>query len=162
VAFVRVGFNVEGEQQISRAFEATAIEAADLSEPLEEMGDVILGSVREQFGTQGASGLGTQWAPLDPDYAAWKLAHFGPRPILVRQGGMKGAMLNKRTAIKVSPHRLVYQPRNRYAVHHQRGHDTLPQRKMVALTTAQKRAAVDRVFHGWLVRVRAAAKAAGA
>lgn len=154
---VRISFNVEGDQQVSRAFEATAIEARDMREPLDRMADIILDAVRKQFETQGVSGLGHPWQPLEPAYAAWKLKHYGPRPILVRTGGMKGAALNKRMSVTVTRTRMVYEPKGeggRRLYWHQVGAGDLPARKVIALTTAQKRLAVDRVFSEWLNALR--------
>lgn len=155
---VKVGFAVGSEQQVSRAFLALEHEVADMSTPLDRMADVVLQSVREQFTTQGESGLGHMWTPLTPEYAAWKLVHFGPRPILVASGGSKGAALNKAQAVTVTSTRMIYEPKGKggeILAWHQTGAGDLPQRKVVALTEAQKRAGVDRVFTEWLHEVRA-------
>lgn len=161
---VGVHFDAQGERQISRAFLALEHEVQDLSDPLDRMADVILASVREQFATEGKSGLGAPWTPLNPEYAAWKHARYGPRPILVRTGGMKGAVLNKPQAVTVTKTRMVYEPKGKggeIAGYHQTGAGRLPQRKIFALTTAQKREAVDRVFTTWLHEVRAKLKLGG-
>lgn len=163
--FVHVSFDIHGEQQISRAFLAYEHEVDDLSVPLDRMADVVLASVREQFTTEGLSGLGHPWTPLNPDYQAWKIARYGPRPILVATGSMKGAMLNKPHAVKVTKKRMVYEPKGQraeIAAYHQAGGGNLPQRKMVALTTAQKREAVDYVFSQWLFEIRQKLKLGGA
>lgn len=159
MSLVKVSFGLEGDQQISRAFEATAAESEDMTEPLNRMADVILEAVRLQFESEGAAGLGSKWVPLDPDYAAWKLAHYGPHPILVRTGGSKGAALNRRQSVKVTPKRMIWEPTGEPAKildRHQRGAGHLPARKVLALTTAQKRVAVDRVFSEWLNELRRA------
>ena len=156
---VAVRFDVAGERQVSRAFEAYAHEVLDMSEPLDRMADHILAAVRAQFTTQGASGLGEPWERLDEAYEAWKRAHFGPKPILVRAGGTKGAVLNKRQAVRVTRDRMVYEPKGKAAwiagLHQGGNAETgLPERKIVALTEAQKRAAIDREFTSWLNGVR--------
>lgn len=172
---VRVGFDVEGQRQINRALELTEAQAADLSEPLGEMADVIIQAVREQFATEGAAGRGHRWKPLSDPYARWKQRHWPGRPILVRTGGMKGAMLNRQTAVTITPHRMIYEPKSKIAGYHQRGATwvvlsqdgpdlaTLPAREMIALTMEQKRQAVDRVFTRWVAtltrRTRAGARA---
>lgn len=162
---VQIGFNVQGEQQVSRAFLAFENEVEDMSTPLDRMSDVVLASVRAQFGTEGKSGLGQPWTPLNPDYAEWKLARYGPKPILVRTGGMKGVALNKRQTVTVTKKRMVYEPKGwggELMSFHQEGAGRLPARKMVILTTAQKRESVDRVFSQWLHEVRVAVRLAGA
>lgn len=160
MALVRVGFRVVGEQQLSRAFELLDFEAQDMRVPLDRMADEILAAVRLQFGTQGRSGLGEPWDQLSDAYAAWKLAHFGPKPILVRTGGSKGAALNKRQSVRVTRKTMIYEPVGRAAEilgYHQTGNDTLPARPVLKLTTAQKRAAVDRVFAQWVHELRSRA-----
>jgi phage gpG-like protein len=161
VPFVKVGFAVSGEQQISRAFQVYGEEAQDLSEPLDRMADVIIDAVRAQFDTQGTGGLGHPWTPLSPEYAAWKLARYGPKPILVATGDMKQAMLDKASAVTVTPKRMVYSPVDEKAGYHQDGTVNMPQRKIVALTDAQKRNAVDRVFSEWLNAIRRQAPLGG-
>jgi phage gpG-like protein len=162
VPFVRVGFAVSGEQQISRAFQVYGEEAQDLSEPLDRMADVILDAVEQQFATEGKGGLGHPWTPLSPEYAAWKLARYGPKPILEASGDMKAAMLNKGAAVVVTPKKMVYHPVDEKAGYHQDGTIHMPQRKILALTDAQKRNAVDRVFSEWLTAIRRTAPLGGA
>lgn len=157
MALVRVGFTVAGEKQISRGFYTYSLAITSLEEPLDRMADELLAAVRLQFATEGVAGLGAKWTPLEASYRAWKEKHWPGRPILVRTGGMKGALLNKKHAVTITPTTLVYEPKGeggRRASFHQTGHHgehgTLPQRKIVALTTAQKREMVDRNFAVWL------------
>lgn len=174
-AWVQVEFTVAGETQIARQFELAQAWAADMSEPLEELMDMILENVRGQFDTEGAQGQHGIWQPLSDPYGKWKATHFPGRPILVREGGMKGAMLNKTTAVHVSADRAVYEPKSNIAGFHQAGADWigpvwghgeyphhLPQRRMVDLPDAFKHDAVDRTFARWVQRKLREGRAAGA
>ena len=163
--WIDIGFNVAGEQQVDRTFRIADELTRDMREPLGELMDLILDSVRAQFDTEGAAAHGAVWAPLSDDYGAWKAEHYPGRPLLVRDGGMKGAMLNHQTAVHVGLTEAVYEPLSQIAGYHQTGADWigpawghgeyphhLPQRKMVDLSEAVKHEAVDRVFARWIAR----------
>ncbi len=160
MALVRIGFDVAGEQQVSRALDLTSDQASDLRVPLGRMADEILAAVRLQYATQGQHGLGARWTPLSDAYAAWKLARFGPKPILVRTGGSKGAALNRKQSVRVTKARMVYEPVGKAAEilgYHQAGTEYMPARPVLKLTTEDKRLAVDRVFSKWLHEVKTGA-----
>jgi hypothetical protein len=154
VALVKISFQVHGQKEISRAFDDYGLQINNLTVPLGRMGDEIIKNVRQQFNSQGVEGLGAPWAPLSARYAAWKLAHFGPKPILVATGDMKRAALNKATAIRVTPRRLVYEIQDDKAGYHQDGTVHMPARPIVAFSEVQRRRAVDRVFSRWLNEVK--------
>lgn len=174
-AWVQVSFSVDGDTQIARQLEMARSWAEDLHEPLAEMMDLILENVRAQFETEGAQGAHGRWQALNADYAKWKERHWPGRPILVRDGGMKGAMLNKLTAVHVGRDRALYEPKSSIAGYHQKGETWvgpswghpqqqlhhLPQRKMVDLPEDFKHAAVDRVFARWVNRKLREGRAAG-
>lgn len=162
--FVDISLEVMGEQVIDRRFAMLSEQSRDLSEPLGELMDQILDSVALQFDTEGAES-GALWAPLSDDYGAWKAEHYPGRPILVRDGAMKLAMLNKLDAVHVSAERAEYHPLSEIAGYHQTGADWLgpawghgsyphhlPQRKMVDLSEEFKHRAVDRTFARWMAR----------
>jgi hypothetical protein len=153
VTLQRVTFDIAGENQYARAFEAGAREVTDMSEPLEEVGESLRLSVSEQFRTEGAHGLGSKWKPLNDSYARWKEQQVGPQPMLVFTGDMRDSMLD-RQAITVTPQRMVYAPRHPdYAPRHQKGEGQLPQRKMVAVPMSVRRQ-WDRYFAEWLNGIR--------
>ncbi len=149
----RVTFEVAGEKQYARAFDAAAEEAEDLSEPLEQVGQSVLRSVGEQFRSEGAFGLGSKWTPLNTDYAEWKRQQVGDEPILVFSGKMRDELI-ARSSIHVTPRRMTYDPEApEYALRHQVGADGMPQRKMVALPETERRQ-WDRYFVEWLNSIR--------
>jgi Phage virion morphogenesis family len=163
--WVTVKLDAFGETQIARQFQLAEEWSHDLREPLDELMDMLLDSVRAQFDTEGAAAHGDVWQPLSDEYGAWKAEHYPGRPILVRDGGMKGAMLNRLTAVHVGTEEAVYEPHSQIAGYHQSGADWigpawgrgqyphhLPQRKMVDLSEAFKHEAVDRTFARWIAR----------
>lgn len=163
--WVEIGLDVQGEQQVARSFELADEYSRDLSEPLGELMDQLLDSVAAQFDTEGAAAHGVRWQPLSDEYGKWKAVHYPGWPILVRDGGMKFAMLDKVTAVHVGLEQAVYEPVSDIAGYHQSGATwfgpawgrgsylhVLPQRKMVELSEYFKHEAVDRVFARWIAR----------
>ncbi len=151
----RLSIDVAGETQLSRAFDILAHDTQDLREPLAETHEHLRQVIGEQFQSEGAHG-GAQWANLSAQYAEQKAERWGDgRPILVASGDMRAAFL-ARQPIELTSHRLVMGPApgavnqegtpiEEYALAHQTGRGNLPQRKIVNLTTGDKRA-IDRIF----------------
>lgn len=151
MALTVVRFEVEGEQQLVRGFQLMEAESRDLSDPLEETGELVIDHVGRQFDSRGQG----RWKPLDPAYAAWKRRHFPGQPILVRTGAMRAAALDPYAA-HTTPSRMTYTVRSDVAGYHQGGGDegnNPPRRKLVDLTAAERRG-VDRIFSAWLNRLR--------
>lgn len=165
---VKIDLKVAGEKQISRAFEASAREAEDMSEPLQRFGDHLLQQVGAQFASEGAQG-GAPWPQLNAAYAAWKDEHYPGRPILVRTGALRAAATSK-DAVTVTPRRLTYEidgidvhenPSGYaevefigdVAVWHQKGRGHLPVRKIVDLNELARRQ-LDRYFSDWVNGLR--------
>jgi phage gpG-like protein len=153
MTFVRVNLEIDGVSMYNRAFSAYGREVDDMREPLGQVADVILESVREQFATEGAHGLGEKWHPLEPGYEAWKEQHYPGRSILVRTGELVTQAIDKRRTTTIEPRRLVYEIDSDYAGYHQRGTEHMPARPIVALTYSDRRD-VDRIFHEWLIAIR--------
>jgi Phage virion morphogenesis family len=172
--WVGIEFSVMGETQVSRQLQMARGWSEDLHEPLSQMMDLILANVRAQFDTEGAQGEHGRWQPLSDAYSKWKERHWPGRPILVRSGGMKGAMLNP-AYVHVGTERALYEPKSNIAGFHQKGatwvgpnwgHPQLslhhlPARPMVDLTDSFKHEAVDRTFARWIARKLAEGRAAG-
>lgn len=159
---LRVSLDIAGEVQYERGFAAMDEELRDLSEPLRDVADLLVRSVGEQFATEGAHGLGSEWVPLEPRYAAEKEARYGPHPILVRTGAMRDAFLVHGTRELTHDHLLwgvtdqVDSDGDRIAVRaaaHQSGEGVVPQRKMIALTNLERRD-IDHQFVSWLTYMR--------
>lgn len=149
MALQRITFDFAGERQLSRAFNVLERDARDLREPLGRTADHLVDVVGEQFGSEGAHGLGGRWQDLSPDYQRQKADRYPGMPILVATGEMRRAFLVHGTR-QLTSTRLVWGPaegseEEQRALAHQSGKGSVPQRKIVALTTADKRG-IDRIF----------------
>ncbi len=154
-------FEIAGEAQYERGFQAMDEELRDLREPLEGVARLLTRSVGEQFGSEGSHG-GTPWQPLSPAYAAEKEERYPGHPILVASGEMRRAFLADGTR-ELTAHRLVWGVTDQRdsdgdqiairAAAHQSGEGVVPQRKIVALTLADRRD-IDREFASFLTYMR--------
>jgi hypothetical protein len=89
---------------------------------------VFIGWMAAQFATEGGWG-GRTWAPLSPQYAQWKAAHYPGRSILIREGVMRRAASAPRR--EASPRKLVLWIDDPKAPLHQEGEGRLPARPLI-------------------------------
>ncbi len=77
---------------------------------------------------------GSPWAPLDPQYAAWKLENYGADGILVREGTLRSSLTdwNSRGAIRdIGVTEATFGTNLDYAKFHQMGTRMMPSRPPV-------------------------------
>lgn len=138
--------------------------AADMREPLGTIGRGLIDIVGGQFNTEGSTGATGHWAPLSPEYGAWKAKHAPGLPLLVgirptgskgqrpqtyaRSGKMRMQLLNPES-LHVSATRLLYAPDSDIAGYHETGTDKMPARPPVDPRLTDLRS-FDRVFSGWI------------
>lgn len=83
------------------------------------------------FTTEGS--LAGGWAPLSPEYAAWRLVH-APGPIMVRTGHLMLSLTSERELVKSMTNRSMTLGSDvAYAHFHQTGTSHMPQRKVLVL-----------------------------
>lgn len=151
---LEVRFDVLGEEQYARRFQSFGERITHLKPAFERVAEVLHDTVSSQFDDEGAHGLGSRWQQLNEDYEAWKRAKVGDKPILQLTGAMRRAFLEDGTRDLTDTH-LVWgidtqtdedgQPIKTYADAHQAGKGRMPQRKIVALRTDDRRQ-IDRAF----------------
>ncbi len=97
--------------------------------------------MKEQFGSEGASGKSGKWKPLTPKYKAIKDMKFGPLPILQRTGKMYRSMTGQSpdSVVEESAQEMSIGTKVSYAAYHQRGSGRLPKREVISLTEAQEK-----------------------
>jgi len=86
---------------------------------------------RANFATEGVAS-GAAWKPLDPKYGAWKLAHYGAKPILVLTRDLKSSL----TSLRGYPNEIgrkvaTFGTDVEYAKFHQSGTSKMAQRTIV-------------------------------
>lgn len=99
--------------------------------PLRASGERVKEMARANFVSEGGASGG--WAPLQPEYAAWKARNYGPLPILVRTGALAESIVGARgVPVEVDSHKMdVRLPEIKYAKFHQYGTREMPARPLV-------------------------------
>lgn len=89
--------------------------------------------VQRNFNTEGSFVGG--WRALSPRYAAWKLRHYGRKPILVRTGRMKRSFVygGPGNYIRAWKLRMALGSTVEYTKYHQAGTERMPARPVIWL-----------------------------
>jgi len=88
---------------------------------------------RTNFELEGALD-GRPWAPLDPQYASWKLENYGAKGILVRTGDLRDSLVfdNARGAVReIRRQSATFGTEIEYAKFHERGTTKMPRRSPI-------------------------------
>ena len=87
-------------------------------------------------------GYPARWAPLSPQYAAWKVRHFPGKPLLVRSGAMKAGFTweARKRSMRIinrvkAGQKSGSKPRWTY---HQEGTRTMPARQMLQVGAKER------------------------
>ena len=91
MAGVRIRIDAQGAGEADRALRRLGDVAANLDDPLREIGEVLLVSHKERF-RRGRSPDGVPWEPLSEAYAARKAERRPGRPLLVFDDLLRGAL----------------------------------------------------------------------
>jgi phage gpG-like protein len=131
-----------GDERFIRAFNRVGEEVKDFSEPFETIYQDFAALEERRFLAQGWPPA--HWAPLSPEYAAWKQRHFPGRPILVLSGRMRAAFGNvdgsSFDALKeIFETHATFGTVLPYPIYHQTGTSKMPARRPVHLEEEDKR-----------------------
>lgn len=141
---------ITGELLDARVFEAwldrAVAQTRDFGPLWQMMGTTFRHHEVEVFDSEGPG-----WKPLSPAYAAWKLAHYGPKPILVRTGELRSSLtiagapgnVNRMSATHATfgttnDHAMYHQTGNLNTSHYRLGTHP-PKRPPVTITDGLKR-----------------------
>lgn len=120
--------NVDGVDVLDRTLVRFTERADDLSEPLDEMGDVVARLQAREFATEGRETRGG-WAALSPDYRQRKARTHPGKPILERDGDLKRSLTRRPFGVdEVSRHVAVFGTDIPYARYHMDGTPFMPAR----------------------------------
>lgn len=134
----QITFEFFGEQQLSRTLLRWADHVEDLRPAWDAIVDDFLEIEERQFDSEGRHGSGG-WDPLSPDYAAWKLAQVGPKPILEFTGDLRRSLTDG-PEVRILEHSwAVFGSADPKGAYHQQGTDRMPRRPPVDLTEAERR-----------------------
>jgi len=143
----RFTLTVAGETQMDRGIARFADGVSDYRPLWPEIYALFLEEERGQFASEGSHG-GSQWAPLSPRYAKWKEVRYPGRPILVREGTLRGSLTDRNApgaVFQPEPRKLVMGSSVPYALFHQMGTRRMPARPEIKLTEPFKRKAMKQL-----------------
>lgn len=135
---------VTGVDEVIAAFERMRLRAHDLRPAFAAFELLLRAHNLEQFVSEGAS-TGAPWKPLSPAYAAWKLKHRGPLPILQFDGRLMASFTTQTpdTISEIGRDTARFGSRVEYAAVHQFGRrdHSMPARPPLVITEALRQEA---------------------
>lgn len=130
---------VLGDAQVKAKLDVLRARVHNLIPAWREFARVLRRHNRAQFLTQGLQG-GKPWAPLSPAYAAWKLAHYGPRLVLQRSGDLMEDLTGTPMGVeRYTPRAAEFGTDIDYAKFHDTGTRYMPARKPMVTTPGLRR-----------------------
>lgn len=136
---LRLTFDFYGDVQLDRTLERFADHAEDATPAWEAMAERFATVERRQFRTEGrASSAG--WAPLSPNYAAWKARHYPGEPILQREHDLVRSLTERPFGVeRIEPDAMWLGSDVFYGKFHQHGTPRMPRRRPVEFTETERR-----------------------
>ncbi|MEI7510608.1 MAG: hypothetical protein WCJ84_00440 [Candidatus Peregrinibacteria bacterium] len=147
--YLNLSFSIEGEQQVSRAFDFIGKEISNFSKPLMSAQEFLIKTWKENMQDEGKT-LAGGWAPLSPAYASAKLKKYGNKRILERTG-----LMGKSFSGLVNSTSLTLWNSASYFAYHQsnKTRTRLPRRMMMKIDDTRRKE-VQRFFTEYLDEVR--------
>lgn len=147
---MKVEISVSGTENVDRLLVDMGVRSDNFEPLLELFGREQAIGETAIFASEGAIIGG--WAPLSPIYAAWKLVHYGPRPIMVRTGALMESLTGFPMGVsEIGPKEAKFGTDIRYAHFHQSGTRKMPKRKIVEVIPGMSRLWSDQTGR-WIVK----------
>ena len=142
--YIKFRFEIDGDVQLSRAFDTMGVNIQDLSEGFREIVEDFHKHMTLVFQFEGAHEGRERWAPLSHHYKLWKDVHYPGKKILQRTERLKDSLTNKYhpgSIVRVEKLQMTVGTSVGYAKKHQTGDVMyhLPQRKIIELTDVTKK-----------------------
>lgn len=135
---------VEGLTEAERAAARLAVLLSDFRPWWPLLIPLFVGWMRQQFDSEGAFASG-HWAPLSPNYAAYKAQHYPGRGILIAEGDLRRAASNP-TRVML-PLELTLTIEDPKVAFHQEGTANMPARPLLWTTFEPPQVAAE--LAGW-------------
>lgn len=120
---------VSGDERAIARFEGMALRMSDFAPVLEWAKVTLTAAWRSNFASNGL--LVGGWAPLDPEYFAWKTVRFPGAPTLVQTGRLFRSVGTDNAVMSVRKNEAVIGTNLRYAKFHQYGTTKMPKREII-------------------------------
>lgn len=126
---------ITGDRRVKQLLSEMADRTQGVESAWPGVGDVIADSMQQQFDTFGVALNGKAWAPLKPEYLAWKIRNgYDPRT-LRKTRDMEASLTGRPMAIEeYFPMSARFGTNDKKAAFHQNGTKFMPQRKIINIT----------------------------
>lgn len=126
---------IRGDRRVAQLLSEMADRTRGVYFAWPSVGDVIADALDKQFEAEGAHFYSRKWAPLKPEYLAWKVkAGLDPRR-LHATGAMRASLTSRPMSLEqYFGARAVFGTRDRKAAFHQNGTRFMPRRQIIRVT----------------------------
>jgi len=126
-----ISINIKGLDEVQTKLTAMELRSTNFAPVFAKAKAELSAASASNFALGGLPSGG--WAPLSPQYAAWKLARFPGAPPLVRTGRLAASLFGGTadSIFSVTPTKMQVGTRLEYAKFHQYGTTKMPKRKLV-------------------------------
>ena len=127
----RISINIDGIEDVEKKLIAMQLRSTNFAPVFAKAKLELSAASASNFALGGLPSGG--WAPLSPQYAAWKLARFPGAPPMVRSGRLAASLSGGTTdsVFSATPTKMQIGTRLEYAKFHQYGTSKMPKRKIV-------------------------------
>ncbi len=127
--------SIDGDRRVRQLLTEMVDRTRGVEKAWPKVGDVIADNLSTQFDSQGNHLGGAAWAPLNPQYLAWKIRKgFDPR-ILHQTGVMRASLTSRPMAVEeYRPTEATFGTTDPKAPFHQSGTTFMPARPIITVT----------------------------
>jgi phage gpG-like protein len=145
-------FKVDGLESFALTLARFQENISDAAPAFEAMADHQAAVNTKQFTSRGAYGSGG-WAPLSPQYAAWKARHYPGKGTLELSGDLRDSLTKRPFGIDVvKSDGMVIGTGVPYAPFHQKGTDTMPARPVFGDPQSADTKVFAKILQSWIVK----------
>lgn len=147
---MRLAVELHGANELVRALDDWQGQVKNLRPAFRDLTiDVLAPAIARRFEAHGPG-----WAPLSPNYAAWKALHFPGKGLLERTGAMRATFTDRSrfgsSATTVTESSLTIDPKSTpYWKYHQQGTPRMPARPILAFD-ADTQTQIGSYLERWL------------
>lgn len=144
MAIVTLNIGIEGDKQVNATLLSMKRRVEDWSPFWAQVRNLLIDRMKQQFDTEGSRA--SAWQPLSARYKSWKDQHYPNKTIL----RLTDRLYNSLTKIddpnmvyETNPQQMTFGTKVRYAAKHQLGEGRIPQRRILSLTTQDRRDIIE-------------------
>lgn len=137
---IKLIVEILGDEKARIALSGLANDIRDWRPLWRDLNEYLSDRIEEQFNTEG--GFSGGWAPLNPEYAAWKARRYPGAPILVATGKLKRSYRKggRGHVFQSTRDKMRWGSSVPYGVFHQQGTQNMPARPILTFDAGDESA----------------------